>query len=65
MLEDRFGRPEEAIRDFVSTMESSEDYWRFVYKPFFQKESFTKETFQKESFTKETVNTDLLSFYGG
>jgi len=55
MLEDRFGKPEEAIRNFVSTMESSEDYWRFVYKPFFQ----------KESFTKETVNTDILSFYGG
>jgi FAD/FMN-containing dehydrogenase len=55
MLEYRFGKPEEAIRDFVSTMESSEEYWRFVYKPFFQ----------KESFTKETVNTDILSFYGG
>jgi FAD/FMN-containing dehydrogenase len=55
MLETKFGKPKEAIRDFVSTMESSEDYWRFVYKPFFQ----------KESFTKETVNTDILSFYGG
>ena len=31
MLESKFGAPEEAIRDFVSTMESSEDYWRFVY----------------------------------
>ena len=65
MLEDRFGRPEGAIRDFVLTMESSEEYWRFVYKPFFQKESFSKETFQKESFSKETVSTDILSFYGG
>jgi FAD/FMN-containing dehydrogenase len=55
MLEDKFSAPAEAIRDFVSTMESSEDYWRFVYKPFFQ----------KESFTKESVNTDILSFYGG
>ena len=55
LLESKFGAPTEAIRDFVSTMESSEDYWRFVYKPFFQ----------KESFTKETVNTDFLSFYGG
>ncbi|MGB3459989.1 MAG: FAD-binding protein [Halobacteriota archaeon] len=31
MLEDKFSAPAEAIRDFVSTMESSEDYWRFVY----------------------------------
>jgi len=31
MLEDRSGRPEGAIRDFVLTMESSEEYWRFVY----------------------------------
>ncbi len=31
MLESKFGAPEEAIRAFVSTMESSEDYWRFVY----------------------------------
>jgi FAD/FMN-containing dehydrogenase/formate hydrogenlyase subunit 6/NADH:ubiquinone oxidoreductase subunit I len=31
LLESKFGAPEEAIRDFVSTMESSEDYWRFVY----------------------------------
>jgi len=31
LLESEFGAPEEAIRDFVSTMESSEDYWRFVY----------------------------------
>jgi len=67
MLEDRFGKPEEAIRDFVSTMESSEEYWRFVYKPFFKtfKKSFIKNASQKESFTKETVNTDILSFYGG
>ncbi|KAF5437707.1 Fe-S oxidoreductase [Candidatus Methanophagaceae archaeon] len=55
MLETKFGKPEEAITEFVSTLESSEVYWRFVYKPFFQ----------KESFTKETVNTDILSFYGG
>jgi len=31
MLEDKFGKPEEAIRNFVSAMESCEDYWRFVY----------------------------------
>jgi len=31
MLEAEFGKPEEAIMDFVSTMESSEEYWRFVY----------------------------------
>jgi ferredoxin len=31
MLETKFGKPEEAITEFVSTMESSEDYWRFVY----------------------------------
>ena len=31
MLADRFGKPEGAIREFVSTMESSEAYWRFVY----------------------------------
>jgi FAD/FMN-containing dehydrogenase len=55
MLETKFGKPKEAIRDFVSAIESSDDYWRFVYKP----------CFQKESFTKETVNTDILSFYGG
>ncbi len=55
LLESQFGTPEEAITEFVSTLESSEDYWRFVYKPFFQ----------KESFTKEIVNTDILSFYGG
>jgi len=67
MLEDRFGRPEGAIRDFVLTMESSEEYWRFVYKPFFKtfKKSFIKNAPQKESFTKETVSTDILSFYGG
>ncbi len=31
LLESEFGAPEEEIRDFISTMESSEDYWRFVY----------------------------------
>lgn len=31
MLKAEFGMPEGAIRDFVSTMESSEEYWRFVY----------------------------------
>ena len=31
MLEDRFGKPEEAIRELVSSMESQENYWRFVY----------------------------------
>ena len=31
MLEDRFGKPGEAIREFVSSMESQENYWRFVY----------------------------------
>jgi FAD/FMN-containing dehydrogenase len=31
MLEERFGKPEEAIREFVSSMESQENYWRFVY----------------------------------
>jgi len=31
MLEDKFGKPEEAIQNFVSVMESSEAYWRFVY----------------------------------
>lgn len=30
-LEGRFGKPEEAIRNFVSAMEESDDYWRFVY----------------------------------
>lgn len=30
-LEDRLGKPEEAIQDFVQTLESSEDYWRLVY----------------------------------
>jgi hypothetical protein len=31
LLEDKFGKPEEAIRNFVSSMEAREDYWRFVY----------------------------------
>ena len=31
LLEDKFGKPEEAIRNFVSAMEAREDYWRFVY----------------------------------
>ncbi|MFZ2071417.1 MAG: FAD-binding protein [Halobacteriota archaeon] len=31
LLADKFGKPEEAIRIFVSAMESSENYWRFVY----------------------------------
>ena len=31
MLADRFGKPKEAIKDFVSAIESSDDYWRFVY----------------------------------
>jgi FAD/FMN-containing dehydrogenase len=31
MLEERFGKPEEAIREFVLSMESQENYWRFVY----------------------------------
>jgi FAD/FMN-containing dehydrogenase len=30
MLEDKFGKPEEAIRNFVSATESSEDYWRSI-----------------------------------
>jgi FAD/FMN-containing dehydrogenase/NAD-dependent dihydropyrimidine dehydrogenase PreA subunit len=30
-LEDRYGKPEEAIRNFVSKIESNEDYWRLVY----------------------------------
>ena len=30
-LESRFGKPVEAIQKFISSMEKSEDYWRFVY----------------------------------
>jgi FAD/FMN-containing dehydrogenase/NAD-dependent dihydropyrimidine dehydrogenase PreA subunit len=30
-LEDKYGKPEEAIRNFVSKIESNEDYWRLVY----------------------------------
>ncbi len=31
MLESRFGRPEKAIKDFISTVEASDEYWRFAY----------------------------------
>ncbi|RZN44178.1 MAG: FAD-binding protein [Methanophagales archaeon ANME-1-THS] len=31
MLEDKYGKPEEAIRNFVSAIEADEDYWRFAY----------------------------------
>lgn len=31
LLEAKFGKPDEAIRNFVSAMESSEAYWRFVH----------------------------------